>query len=1084
MKPRLSKFLCAALLAAQCSTVAYAVGEPLATNTNYTLQADGTYKVTASSGIEYTLTANSDGTYNAKAVISTGDVTPNASPNAGSTYVTPVGGESVVDKTPIHDATITMDGGNIMGDLSAGSWAASPISGTVQIDITGGYIGTLYGGNRLSTAFTTSYGYEASIEKITINVGGNSKITTIRGTSVVSPDGGEPDEAFAEKFTTIKGDVSINVSGNADVAYIYGTLNDYDIVKGCVDVTLDGVKLGVDVNENIIGLVKASYGGKIEKDTSVTLKNGAAAGAVYAVYTGEVGGNASVILNNGSSADYAFAVSTGKVGGDATVEITDSSATTVSAAYDGQIEGNATVNIKGSKINSIYAVASGTAGKNAEVITENAEVGTIYAVTAGTVNEDAVVTINEGSDISIIVGIGSGTVKGNTYISATDSKVGAIYGINGGTIENDLFITTKGGNTTAIRGLYGGTVKKDVIITTQAGTVDEIYGVNYGTVMGDVSVSTQNTSTTYLRGNWDGNVTGDVLVSTNEGNVEYLIGSLGGAVEGDIVVTTNGSKVGDGIASLGAEVSGDVYYNINGGEHGNVLGACRGYVKGDVTITMTDGSTQDITGVSWDEYGTASVEGDLSVYLLGGRVNGKITGVVEPARANASTLYIGSNDKAYNGTVKEITDFDHVVIAPGSAITTTSGNIFNVKEQSYNVTEKNLTSAIVSTSGNVVVEDSITLNLNVPSTLKSGRYMLIDASEGTVDTTNWTEENVEVNSGNRMAARAREAASSLKVSLDDLGWTGNILYLYLVNEDAQNVISGNWGAFKSSQAFVNTLWGKRPNSVELKPTVETDEKGVMITTATPTGRTLAWGSVYGQSARIGSIGADYSLYGGAIGVEHQCANRSSIGVAFGYDWGKVSPFSQARIDQETAHIALYGRAAEWAVCRKGSIAIDWSAAVGKTSSETDATAEEWSQKHLQLDARVSYLHELNEKATASVFAGMQYFAVEDASVGLMGISSMQNLRTEIGAGLTYKLTPKTTLWGEASIYNDAMRHNPRILLGDRAYSGTNPGRFGGSISVGGSYQINENWSLNGNYLFDAADDSVEHNVNMGASYQF
>ena len=198
----------------------------------------------------------------------------------------------------------------------------------------------------------------------------------------------------------------------------------------------------------------------------------------------------------------------------------------------------------------------------------------------------------------------------------------------------------------------------------------------------------------------------------------------------------------------------------------------------------------------------------------------------------------------------------------------------------------------------------------------------------------------------------------------------------------------------------------------------------------------------------------------------------------------MSPFGRAEIDQETAHVALYGRAAAWSVRQKGTVAIDWSAAAGKTTSETDAIDSEWDQKNMQLDARVSYLHQVTDKATASVFAGAQYYAAEETTAGHTGVSSMQNLRTEVGAGMSYKLTPKTTVRGEVSVYNDAMRHNPYVYIDEMTYEGTNPGRMGGSISAGVDYQLNHRWSLYGNYSFDTADDSTEHNVNVGAGCRF
>ena len=131
-----------------------------------------------------------------------------------------------------------------------------------------------------------------------------------------------------------------------------------------------------------------------------------------------------------------------------------------------------------------------------------------------------------------------------------------------------------------------------------------------------------------------------------------------------------------------------------------------------------------------------------------------------------------------------------------------------------------------------------------------------------------------------------------------------------------------------------------------------------------------------------------------------------------------------------------------------------------------------------------YLHMLNHDVTASVFTGLQYFATEDAEVDQTGISSMQNLRTEIGLGIHAKVAPKTNLWSEISLFNDAMRHNPYIFVADKQYEGTNPGRLGGRVNIGVSHQLNNSWTIQGSYSFEAADNNKEHNINIGAGYQF
>lgn len=313
--------------------------------------------------------------------------------------------------------------------------------------------------------------------------------------------------------------------------------------------------------------------------------------------------------------------------------------------------------------------------------------------------------------------------------------------------------------------------------------------------------------------------------------------------------------------------------------------------------------------------------------------------------------------------------------------------------------------------------------------------------------------------------------------------------LYVGRDPQADVLgAAAWGVQKSSQAFTDTLWGGRTNAVVVNNciTTSTDNKGNVVNFTEPAGQTIAWGTAYGSFDRLSSngslTGADFNLYGGAMGVEHQFVSGSSIGGAIGYDWGKVSPFNAAKVNQESIHAAVYGRAGQWKLDQNAAVALDLSAAVGSTESKLPVGSID--QNNLQLDARVSYIRSITDKLTASIFAGVQYYAQEDASKANVAVSSMQNLRTMMGAGITYAATAKTTLFAEASVYNDAMRHNPVAEVDGFYEQVANPGRLGGSITAGAAYQLDENWTLRGSYSFEGAKHSTDHNVNAGAVYHF
>jgi len=409
------------------------------------------------------------------------------------------------------------------------------------------------------------------------------------------------------------------------------------------------------------------------------------------------------------------------------------------------------------------------------------------------------------------------------------------------------------------------------------------------------------------------------------------------------------------------------------------------------------------------------------------------------------------------------------------------------------ISEANTEKAAI-TAGDVIVATAdnadYVIQLTALENLKAGKYLLLETEEDSSDTTG--------TSGKLRATAAPEAKlvfsglegmNGMTTYVDE---TGNVYLVLdeqvLVNHDpmADAIQAANWGVYKSSQAFTSLLWAPRPDAIVVNDT--TNGKSSILSTAAK-GRTLAWGSVYSSFARHSSsgafAGAEYSIVGGAIGVERVFACGRSVGAAFGYDWGKTSPFTTSRVDQDSWHAALYGRAAEWKLGKKGSVAIDWSAAVGSTTSEHKALGSDWTQENIQLDARATYSYALTERTALSAFVGAQYYAQNDDSTEKVKADSLQNLRLMLGAGISHKLTEKTTLFGEALIYNDTMRHNPDAMIDGFNYgSGANPGRLGGSVTAGAQYQLTPDWTLRGSYSYEGAEDNNEHRVNVGAVYSF
>ena len=282
------------------------------------------------------------------------------------------------------------------------------------------------------------------------------------------------------------------------------------------------------------------------------------------------------------------------------------------------------------------------------------------------------------------------------------------------------------------------------------------------------------------------------------------------------------------------------------------------------------------------------------------------------------------------------------------------------------------------------------------------------------------------------------------------------------NPVADALVQSNWGQLEASRAFVNAI-ANRSMAVQLV-----------------SGEGAVWASAIGSSSRHssagGHAGADTNVSGGAFGLETQVGRASLFGLALGNSWTRVSAHGFGSIEQDTTHLGIYGRS-NWS----SGIAADWSAAYGRSESET--MGSDWSQKHLQLDGRVSYNHELTASTVLSPFAGVQYYASDSATVDGTSTGSLQNLRAEIGVGASHR-TGRLGVYGEIALHQDIARNNPKVEMEGLRYSGMNPGRTGLNFTVGASYELTEKWSVNASYTGEFVENANAHSANVGASYKF
>ena len=288
----------------------------------------------------------------------------------------------------------------------------------------------------------------------------------------------------------------------------------------------------------------------------------------------------------------------------------------------------------------------------------------------------------------------------------------------------------------------------------------------------------------------------------------------------------------------------------------------------------------------------------------------------------------------------------------------------------------------------------------------------------------------------------------------------------LVQQDysplADALVQGNWGMVETSRAFVNTI-ANRSMAVQLG-----------------SGERAVWASAIGGSSRRSSnashYGADTSITGGAIGMETQLGESSLLGAALGNSWTRVSAHGFGKIKQDTTHFGLYGQT-NW-----GVLSADWSAAYGRSESRSNGSS--WNQHSIQLDARLSYNHALTDNTLLRGFAGAQYYGHDSATVDGIETGKVQNLRAEVGVGIV-RYTEKSSVYAEVALLQDVARHNPEVRTPDgQRYRGLNPGRTGVNITVGGSYALSDQWSVNASYTAEVVENANAHSVNVGATYKF
>ena len=667
------------------------------------------------------------------------------------------------------------------------------------------------------------------------------------------------------------------------------------------------------------------------------------------------------------------------------------------------------------------------------------------AITIGTQDGKGSVKLSNGStlhtDHCAYIGYPDNSSPGFYPATTTEPGSSALY--TGGTAGRSSVVIDSNSSMSVGQSFYTGDA--DITVTNGGQLTDNTLSTIFSSYIGMADNGTSNINVTD-----GGKINFNNGMQTGGGDNSTANINVSGA--GSELNLKGDSWLGIGVYDWGTgaynAANSSTIINATDGATINTDGAiCVGY-NDAAQITVDANSSIKATGTGGAVYiyeeGTVTNSGTIEAYtaVAGGTLN----------TTDGSTM---GDVVVYSGTMNvsgTLTMTGDLIVEDGAALTLSNGAKIEMGENTITLSD----------DASIAVDVSAA-SANTSERVGLGKYLVVDAtSMAETLGSEWD----------------RDAIAVSTASSGNTAWVGNKLYLYTRSNEVDAVLASAWGVFKSSQAFTGTLWAGKTQAANLSA-AQPDGKGGLAN------GNLAWASLYADGSRLSNqgsaTGADYSLFGAAVGVEHRFVTGRNLGAAFGYDWGKSSAFGCDNADQESTHVAVYGRPGYWNV-GKGAVAVDCAATVGSTTTEY-AGLPDWDQDNLQLDTRVSYIRPISDRTSVSGFVGAQYYAQDSANVDGAKLSSVQNLRLSAGAGASHRIN-RTTVFGEIALHNDTMRHNPHLSVDNVSFQASNPGRFGGSIQAGATHQMNQNWNVFGSYTFEAAENHVDNRINVGVSRSF
>jgi hypothetical protein len=552
------------------------------------------------------------------------------------------------------------------------------ITGDIELDIIGGRVGNLFGGNNHSGTINGD---------ITINVDWNNNCSNNYLGNVF---GGGNEAAYGRvpDVNIKKGTVSGNVYGGGNEAGVaggdvvmtggtvlgglYGGCNTSGVVSGDIVVSIEGGIIGAadslnaHVTANVFG---GGYGSATSTtgDVLVEVKQGNGVDTPPSIYGDVYGGSAlgNVNTENGTntttvnilagtlysvidnSSDFPVYIGGNVYGGglgdethaaavNGVVTVNIGSGTVESTGFSSSTSGNATIggnvygcnNANGSPQQDVTVNVFQTA-----YTTDNIVGGTGYAIANvfGGGNEADYTPTNTTAKVNIYSCNNTiGRVFGGGNAAATPEVVTFIQGGRFGQVFG-------GGN--GERGeSFGADVNGDVTLNIHGGTVGEFYGGSNqnGAIHGSISIGLDNDSGCGL----------NINEFFSGGNFVDITGGLTTTIE-----CSEGMEIANLYGGCNqANISGDVVLNVYGGIYTNVFGGSKGRLR-ETNGAQDDGVSADIDGnVTLNLYG-GTIENVFGGSNVRGNIKGNIIVNVLDVEGDCplyiTNIYGGSNLTSY-----------------------------------------------------------------------------------------------------------------------------------------------------------------------------------------------------------------------------------------------------------------------------------------------------------------------------------------------------------------------------------------------------------------------------------------------------